>query len=381
MQRAIVAGHICLDIIPEIDHKFDLIPGRLYEVGPPVMGTGGAVSNTGVALHLLGVPTTLMGKIGADAFGEIICEILRRYGPELDKGMVRTSGEVSSYTVVVNIPGVDRTFLHCPGANHHFGAADIDAGKLKGAALFHLGYPPIMARTYANDGAELVAIYQRVKAAGLTTSLDMVMPDPNGPSGKANWQAILERTLPHVDIFLPSADELLYMIDRASFGEGDTMGPEKVSAIGRRLLDLGVAIAGVKLGSRGFYIRTAGRERLARMGAAKPADLAAWASRELWFPVYEIPKFVGSTGAGDCTIAGFLAAFLRGESLESAGRIANAVGACNVQTADALSGVKSWDETVRLRAGWKQVALTLDAPGWRRDPQTGVWHGPADGKP
>src|SRR5450756_407654 len=81
MKRAVVAGHICLDIIPEIDHPFELTPGRLFEVGPPILGTGGAVSNTGVALHILGVPTTLMGKIGDDAFGDSVLAILRRYGP------------------------------------------------------------------------------------------------------------------------------------------------------------------------------------------------------------------------------------------------------------------------------------------------------------
>jgi len=379
MKRAVVAGHICLDVIPEIDHPFELAPGRLFEVGPPVLGTGGAVSNTGVALHILGVPTTLMGKIGDDAFGDSVQAILRRYGPGLDTGMMRTSGEVTSYTIVVNIPGVDRIFLHCPGANHRFGAADIVADKLAGASLFHFGYPPLMARTYANDGAELVEIYRRVKAASLTASLDMVMPDPSGPSGKADWQTIFRRVLPLVDIFLPSADELLYVLDRPSFGQGDRIGTEKLRMLSDQLLAMGVAIAGVKLGARGLYIRTASAERLQRMGAAVPGDLDNWAGRELWFPVYEIARLVGTTGAGDATIAGFIAAFLRGETLEAAGCFANAVGACNVQTADALGGLKSWDETMGLlKGGWRQVKLDPGGSGWRRHPATGIWHGADD---
>ena len=44
-KRAVVAGHICLDIIPQVDHHFDLDPGRLYEVGAPTIATGGAVIN------------------------------------------------------------------------------------------------------------------------------------------------------------------------------------------------------------------------------------------------------------------------------------------------------------------------------------------------
>lgn len=344
-----------------------------------MLATGGAVSNTGVALHVLGTPVTLMGKIGRDSFGQAVLDVLRRYGSGLEKGMVVVADAVTSYTVVINIPEKDRIFLHCPGANDTFGSEDVPAEKLQGASLFHLGYPPIMARTYAEGGKELDAIYTKVKAAGLTTSLDMVCQDPGGPSGRADWKAIFARVLPKVDIFLPSADELLYAVDRARFGEGDKIDGDTLAVLGRQLLDMGVAIAGVKLGSRGLYIRTAGAARLKAMGDAQPGDLARWADRELWFPVYEIAKFAGSTGAGDATIAGFLAAFLRGETPEAAGCLANAVGACNVQAPDALSGLKSWDETQRLlKAGWKKVPLRVSGRGWRHDAAAAVWRGPAD---
>ena len=379
MKRAVVAGHICLDIIPDIDHSFTLTPGRLFEVGAPTLATGGAVSNTGMAMHILGQPVTLMGKIGDDDFGQVILRVLAGYGPGLEQGMIVTRGAVSSYTLVVNIPGQDRIFLHCPGANHEFAAVDVTPDRLAGAALFHLGYPPIMARMYADGGRELEQIFQTARAAGLTTSMDMVVPDPNGPGGRADWAAVFARVLPLLDIFLPSADELLYVLDRDKFGHGDALAAADISLLGERLLAAGVAVAGVKLGSRGLYVRTANASRLERAGLARPADSDAWADRELWFPVYEIAKFAGATGAGDATIAGFLTAMMREETLEAAGCFANAVGACNVQTPDALSGLKSWDETWSLLdAGWRQVPLPLPGPGWRRDPNTNLWHGPAD---
>jgi len=80
--------------------------------------------------------------------------------------------------------------------------------------LFHFGYPPLMERMYANDGIELATIFQRVKALGLTTSLDLSMPDPSSAAGRANWHAILGATLPYVDVFLPSAEEILLMLRR-----------------------------------------------------------------------------------------------------------------------------------------------------------------------
>lgn len=375
--RVVVAGHVCLDVIPEIPGPVDLLPGRLYEVGPAAMGTGGAVSNTGVALHLLGAPTVLMGKIGDDTYGEAILDIFRGIDPQLTAGMICVPGEVSSYSVVINVPGRDRMFLHCCGANHTFGAADLRLDAIGAASLFHFGYPTLMGRTYADGGRELLDIYRSVKDLGVTTSMDMAMPDPNGPSGAAPWDQILTKVLPYVDIFLPSADEILYMIDRAHYGAGDDLSGPQVSAIGQTLLDRGVAVAGVKLGSRGLYLRTAGADRLAAMGRLAPTDLAAWADRELWFPVYQV-KVVSAVGAGDSTIAGFLAALLRGLGPLDAGRSANRVGAMNVQTASALDGIRGWDETQRIMARVPVAPLASPGAGWREDPATHIWYGPAD---
>ncbi|MGD8963569.1 MAG: carbohydrate kinase family protein, partial [Desulfobacterales bacterium] len=125
--RIAVAGHICLDIIPPFDNskkKVDelFLPGKLIEVGPAIISTGGAVSNTGLALHRLGVPTTLMGKIGSDFFGKIILDLLNIRDPALTKGMIMSAKSNTSYTVVISPPGSDRVFLHFPGANDDFNA-------------------------------------------------------------------------------------------------------------------------------------------------------------------------------------------------------------------------------------------------------------------
>jgi len=378
MKRAVVAGHICLDIIPGIDHHFALDPGRLYEVGAPTIATGGAVSNTGIALHLLGIPTTLMGKIGDDSFGNSILTVLRGYDSALADGMVVVPGVVSSYTVVINIPSTDRIFLHCPGANNSFGAGDIDEMGLVGASVFHFGYPAFMAAQYANGGAEFSQMYRSVKARGLTTSLDMGMPDPGGPGGQADWHSILTTALSFVDIFMPSADELLYALDRDRFGEGDSLSAAELSPLASQLLEMGPAIVAIKMGVRGMYLRTGSVERVARMGEGRPEDCAGWADRELWFPIFQEEKFVGATGAGDTAIAGFLAALLRGKSVEECGRVANAVGACNVEAADALGGICSWEQLqARLNAGWSQAPFEISDPGWTVD-AAGIWHGPAD---
>ena len=197
IKQALVAGHICLDVIPNLDQlptgAFAGLfqPGHLVTVGTASFATGGPVSNTGLALHILGIPTRLVGKVGADSFGKIICDLVDRRDPNLTGGIVVDAGEATSYTIIISPPGVDRIFLHCPGANDTFSAADIDFNLVAQADLFHFGYPPIMRRMYEADGEGLAAVFRRAKETGVTTSLDMAFPDPSAPGGQADWRRIL----------------------------------------------------------------------------------------------------------------------------------------------------------------------------------------------
>lgn len=370
MVEVIAAGHICLDIIPQFeiaagrDLSAYLAPGRLSEVGPATLSTGGAVPNTGLSLKRLGVDTRLMGKTGDDLFGRAIMNIVRGYGPELAEGMIVVPGETSSYTVVISPPHIDRMFLHCAGANHTFGAGDVRYDLLAVARVFHFGYPPLLGRMYAHNGEEMVSMFRRAKETGVTTSLDMTMPDPAGPSGQVDWREIMRSAMPYVDLFVPSAEEWMFMVDRPRFdhlsetvgpaGMLDALGGDEIRSLAQLALDMGAKMALLKLGERGIYARTA--NDLAGLGRGAPGDLSSWQGRELWVPSFVPDKVVGTTGAGDASIAGFLAAMLRGEGLERALTIAAAVGACNVEAADALSGVRSWEDTLaRIDAGWARA--------------------------
>src|SRR5215467_12750919 len=100
--EAIVAGHICLDVFPTLVGGEVLFkPGQTVEAGPAVFSTGGAVSNTGLALHKLGIPTGLIGKVGSDLFGQAILQIVESHGSGLSDGMVVLPGESSSYTIII----------------------------------------------------------------------------------------------------------------------------------------------------------------------------------------------------------------------------------------------------------------------------------------
>ena len=387
--EAVVAGHICLDVIPDLSgsprETFErlFLPGRLVEVGPITFSTGGPVSNTGLALHKLGVNTQLMGKVGDDLFGSAVKQLVAAYNPHLAEGMVVDPAAQTSYTVVINPPQVDRIFLHFPGANDTFKAADVRYELVAQARLFHFGYPPLMKSMYANNGTELTKIFRRAKATGVTTSLDMSLPDPSSASGRADWRAILSATLPYVDIFLPSAEEILYMLRRETFAElhratggGDILPlftPQLLTELSQELLSLGAKIACIKLGHRGFYLHSGDQSALERLGRARPAKPASWANQQLWAPAFQVEE-VGATGSGDASIAGLLTALLRGLSPAEAVQAATAVGACNVEAADGVSGIRPWPATLaRVAAGWSQHDLTLEDSGWRFDNELKLW--------
>ena len=114
-------------------------------------------------------------------------------------------------------PGVDRIILHNPGANDTFCADDLPMDVIRESALFHFGYPPHMKRMFENEGAELIRMMRLVREAGTVTSLDMSMVDPKSEAGQVDWRSVLEKTLPYVDIFAPSVEELTFMLDRDAY--------------------------------------------------------------------------------------------------------------------------------------------------------------------
>ncbi|MGL4649703.1 MAG: carbohydrate kinase family protein, partial [Caldilineaceae bacterium] len=291
----VVAGHICVDVFPsmgQVTTRLEqmMLPGKLTEVGPMVVATGGCVSNAGLALHRLGLKVQLMGKVGGDLLGRALIDLLDGIDPALAAGMIHAPDEPASYTLVLEPPGVDRIFLHCVGPNATFGAADLASGlaaeKVAQARAFHFGYPPILPRMYRNGGAELAALLRGVRAQGVTVSLDLSQPDPTTEAGRVDWPAILAQALPYVDIFGPNVDEVTWMFDRPR-AEAMRRGEALLEAdwlheVSGRLLALGAGIVLLKLGDKGAYLRTSSDPgRIAGLGAAAPVAVASWTGREL----------------------------------------------------------------------------------------------------
>jgi len=369
-KKVIAAGHICLDITPVFPEKVRnkgtdiLMPGKLIETSAASVSTGGAVANTGLAMKLLGADVRLMGKVGTDDIGEMICNILKRY--DADGYMIKAADEDSSYSVVLALPGIDRMFLHCPGANNTYGADDISAEVLNEADLLHFGYPPLMKRMYEEDGRELEELLKKAHQCGCATSVDMAAIDPDSEAGKVDWMRVLERTIPYIDFFVPSIEELCFMLDHETFNGWQERAGERditevldidkdIRPLADRCMELGCKVLMLKCGAPGLYYRTASRDVLDKIPAGIGLDTGSWAAREGFERSYKPDRVLSGTGAGDTSIAAYLTAVLEGCGPEECIRLAAAEGACCVSSYDALSGLKTLDELrKRIGLGWEK---------------------------
>lgn len=363
---AAACGLVCLDIFPDLSNidsvqfESQFKPGRVMDIAGTNFGVGGSATNTGISLHHLGIDTTIVGLIGADFYGKIIRQIYEREGPRLNIRLIEEPRYLSGHTYIVEPRGSDRRFMVHAGANDSFSADHVPGDVLAKVGLLHFGYPSILHKMMQEDGAEIEKLYRRAKAQRLVTSLDTALPDPNGFSGRVNWRRLLERSLPLVDLFLPSFEELVFMLDRERYDRlsqshqimaaADLPYLDHLSAV---LLAMGTKIVLIKIGDRGLYLRTADIPTEQRDVLGLLINPQTWSHKKIYHPAFQV-EVSGTTGAGDAAIAGFLSAVIRGFAPEDALKLSAGAGACCCEQADSVGGVPSWEVLCeRINRGWK----------------------------
>lgn len=367
-KRVVVAGHISLDITPvflngEKQKIYELLrPGKLLRVGEARLGPGGAVSNTGLALHRLGTEVTLMSKTGDDYFGRLLREMVGSRGCRT--WIQKAQGESTPYTIVIAPRGMDRIFLHDTGCNDTFSREDVDLDQVRDGDHFHFGYPTLMRRFYMDEGKELAGLFQSVKNLGVTTSLDLTAVDPESEAAGCDWIRILSGVLPYVDFFVPSVEELGFMLDRSLYevwqerasGEDITavLSLRDVDRLAVLALKLGAKVVLLKCGAAGMYLKTAQEVILKK---ALPGFIG-WGGISRFEDSFVPDRLVSAAGAGDTSIAAFIKAMLEGFSPGECVRYAAATGASCVTAYDSISGLLDFKELKRkMDEGWKKQKL------------------------
>ena len=298
-----VAGHVCVDLAPSLGSSGVANAGELAEVGPMRISVGGAVGNCGRALSRIGVAVSLSAAVGDDDLGALCLRMLQdRHGDAVELTVV--PGVATSYSVVVEPEGVDRSFWHHTGANDLFtGECAITASQ-----LLHYGYPSLTPAMCARDGEPIARLFHRARSQGVATSLDLAFLAANSPLRSLKWEALLRAVLPTCDVFCPSWDDLA-----SSLGVPACAGIVTVAEWAQRFVDWGAGVVLITLGDKGVYLKTAAADRLSTLAACR-IDTGDWADAELWMESETLEGVVTTNGAGDTYKAAFLARLATGSS-------------------------------------------------------------------
>jgi sugar/nucleoside kinase (ribokinase family) len=311
-----VTDVVCLGILvaDAIARPVDDVPprGGLELVDEVSLHGGGCALNTASTLVRLGLTSAVVGKVGADPFGDFLLQLLDERRVDR-RGVLQDPGVSTSATVVLVDSGGERTFLHLPGANGRVRLEELKEDVLFGGRALHVAGALVMQEL---DGDPTAAVLAQAKARGLTTSLDTVW-DATG-----RWQRLLP-SLPHLDLFVPSLAE-----GSAITGQQE---PESVVAW---LRERGVGTVALKLGADGCFVASEEFEG----HVAAPAVTA-----------------IDGTGSGDAFAAGLLYGRLAGWPLERSAALANAAGALASTAVGAVEGVRGLPETLAL-AGLESMA-------------------------
>jgi sugar/nucleoside kinase (ribokinase family) len=283
--------------------------GRLIQVDPIGVTTGGIVSNTGIAMTRLGMRVAAFSLVGDDEWGDVIRRRYAEHQINADRLLTAQQGATSTTAVLID-PSGERSFAHCVGAPKQMDKAlflqHMDLFAQSRMTL--IGYYSLMPQL-ERDLAEVLRL---IRQTGCQTALDA--------AGDGGTLHPLDELLPHLDVYVPSLAEAKHQT-----------GLSEPQAIIDTFRACGApGLLGVKLGAAGALLSP-------RAGEYVPIE-----------PVAPPGPLLDTTGAGDCFYAGLLTGLLRCLPVAAAGRLGAAAGACCVTGLGATAGLRDYDETARL---------------------------------
>ena len=134
MPDVISFGELLIDFVPTVS-GVNLIDAPAFKKAP-----GGAPANVAVGLARLGVSIGFMGKVGDDAFGHFLVNVLSENN--VDISAMRFSHEARTALAFVSLDSQgEREFMFYrhPSTDMLYSPDEVDAEYILGAKLFHFG--------------------------------------------------------------------------------------------------------------------------------------------------------------------------------------------------------------------------------------------------
>ncbi|MBN1640303.1 MAG: sugar kinase [Anaerolineae bacterium] len=310
----ITFGDMCVDlivsggdIVPRFGQAEQLVDDYALE-----MGGSGCIFACQAAR--LGLRAAVLGRVGDDAFGRLIMARLAACG--VDTRHVAVDPALKTGLGIALCAAEDRAILTYLGSISALRPADVPDALL--ASARHLHYGSYYLHTGLRPHA--VAILERARALGLTTSLDTNW-DP-----EERWTGVVGEALPLIDLFLPNEREALHISGAATLDEAAA----RFCADGARLVAIKRGAQGARLYAEGGILECAVTP--ARRADSGVADNGA----------------ADSVGAGDSFDAGFLAAWLRDLPLGRCLAVACACGTAVAGAVGGLAGQLTWTEVAHI---------------------------------
>jgi sugar/nucleoside kinase (ribokinase family) len=303
MAKLLCIGEILVEMVAENVDQSSLEPGNW--IGPFPSGAPAILADQAA---LCGAEVSLVGTVGADAFGEACLTRLRASGVSLDHVLVEAHGTTGVAFVSYRGDGSRSFIFHlAEAASGRFRLADVDAG-LRAVDCVHL----MGSSAFSPAAVEAIAeLFTAARLRGVRVSFD-----PNIRAEmltREEYVRALRRILLDAQVVLASEGELQVLLGDATEAE-----------CAARLLAHSADVVVVKRGAGGASLFLPGRDEYSVAG----------------LPVEEIDP----TGAGDCFGGTFLALYLEGMDAPQALRYANVAGAMAVTRRGPMSGNCSFED-------------------------------------
>jgi sugar/nucleoside kinase (ribokinase family) len=235
--------------------------------------------------------------VGEDIFGRFATETLVAHGVDV-RALRRDHHSETSQTLILNVRGEDRRFIHSLGANRAFRSEDLDSILAPPPRILHIGYFLILPEL---DAEGLASRFARARQAGTMTVLDVATPGPG------HYLEPLRTVLPHTDVFVPNTDEAALIL-----------GEESPARQARIFREMGARRVVITCGDRGLISMSA--EHCYKLGV---------------YPV----DFIDGSGGGDAFNAGYIVGLLENRPELECLKLASALGASCVRAVGTTAGV------------------------------------------
>ena len=287
MARIVVVGSFNMDLVvrmPAIPRPGETLLGGIFATYP-----GGKGSNQAVAAARLGGKVAMIGRVGADAFGDQLLTMARREG--IDTRFVGVDSHVATGVALIQVDAQGQNSIAvASGANFSLTAAEV------ATAFAQLERVDLLIMPLETPIDTILTAAELARQAGARVLLN---PAPA--------QHLPPELLKNVDVLIPNEYEAAFMTGIAIHS------PHDARQAAAHLLQCGPGSVIVTMGSRGALIAESAQSEIIYTQT----------------PAFSV-KAVDTTAAGDCFVGALAVAPGEGHSLATSARFASAAAALSV---------------------------------------------------